>query len=121
MALQIEVHPRFSQKGLRAFCRQHNIIVVAYASLGCGALLSHSTVQRIAQQCGQTPAQVGLCKHALTLKPAPCLRALHPSTMPGSRAASDAQAMLSKLEQRRTSGAAGSMLPFEFKAIGRST
>ena len=59
--MQIEVHPRFSQKGLRAFCKEQNITVVAYASLGCGALLSHGTVQQIAQQCGQTPAQVNFC------------------------------------------------------------
>ena len=81
--MQIEVHPRFSQKGLRAFCKQQNIIVVAYASLGCGALLSHNTVQRIAQQCGQTPAQVCFCICASPLKPANRLRALHPTTVSG--------------------------------------
>ena len=91
--MQIEVHPRFSQKGLRAFCKEQNITVVAYASLGCGALLSHGTVQRIAQQSGQTPAQVGLCMGSLPLKPAPCVRALLSPKMPGSCADSVAHAI----------------------------
>ena len=57
-AVQIEVHPRYPQRELRGFCKQHSIAVVAYASLGCGDLLSHSTVQQTAQECARTPAQV---------------------------------------------------------------
>lgn len=56
--VQIEVHPRFQQTALRAFCKQHSIAVVAYASLGCGNLLDDETVCSIAEDIGKTPAQV---------------------------------------------------------------
>jgi len=60
--VQIEVHPRYPQRELRAFCKQHSIAVVAYASLGCGDLLSNSTVQHIAEACDRTSAQVRVHK-----------------------------------------------------------
>ena len=120
--MQIEVHPRFSQKGLRAFCKQQNIAVVAYGSLGCVALLSHNAVQQIAQQCGQTPAQVGLCKYTLPLRAALRLRALHPVAMRGSRTGFGACAPPTCTpEQRCTIGAAASMVSLNFKATERST
>ena len=56
--VQMEVHPRYPQRELREFCKQQSIAVVAYASLGCGDLLSHPTVQQTAQLCARTPAQV---------------------------------------------------------------
>ena len=56
--VQIEVHPRCPQRELRAFCQQHSIAVVAYASLGCGDLLTHPTVRLIAHEVDRTPAQV---------------------------------------------------------------
>ena len=56
--VQIEVHPRYPQRELRALCQQHSIAVVAYASLGCGDLLTHPTVRLIAHEVDRTPAQV---------------------------------------------------------------
>ena len=118
--MQIELHPRFAQKGLRVYCKQHDIIVVAYASLGCGALLSHKTVQRIAQQCGQTPAQVGLCMYCLPLKATIRLRALHLTTMPGSCAdLNEHEMLIRKPEQGHTSRTAASMSSSEPKAPRR--
>ncbi len=58
--VQIEVHPRYPQKELRAFCQHHSIAVMAYASLGCGDLLTHPTVRLIAYEVDRTPAQVRL-------------------------------------------------------------
>lgn len=60
LLVQIEVHPRLQQRELRQFCKMHDIQVVAYASLGCGELLSHSTVKSVAGEAGKTPAQVRL-------------------------------------------------------------
>ena len=54
---QVECHPRFQQRSLRRFCREHSIAVVAYTSLGCGELLADPTVQRVAAEAGVTPAQ----------------------------------------------------------------
>jgi diketogulonate reductase-like aldo/keto reductase len=56
--LQVEVHPKMPQTALRAFCAEHGIAVVAYASLGCGQLLTEPVVQQVAQRTGKTPAQV---------------------------------------------------------------
>lgn len=45
------------QRELRAFCSDHSIAVVAYCSLGSGALLQDPTVQAVAASTGVTPAQ----------------------------------------------------------------
>ncbi|KAK9806495.1 hypothetical protein WJX73_003530 [Symbiochloris irregularis] len=58
MVNQIEVHPLYQQRPLREYCKANNIQVVAYASLGCGELLSNETVLGIAQSLGKTAAQV---------------------------------------------------------------
>ena len=55
---QIEVHPLYQQREVRAWCERHGIAVVAYASLGCGELLQHPTVLAIAQDLAISPAQV---------------------------------------------------------------
>ncbi|PSC74818.1 glyoxal reductase-like [Micractinium conductrix] len=54
---QVECHPRWQQRELRAFCSDHSIAVVAYCSLGSGALLQDPTVQAVAASTGVTPAQ----------------------------------------------------------------
>jgi hypothetical protein len=56
---QIEVHPRYPQREVRQLCARLGIAVVAYASLGCGALLRDPTVTSIAAHCNKTPSQVG--------------------------------------------------------------
>lgn len=63
------MHPRYQQAALRAFCSQHGIAVVAYASLGCGRLLAHDTVLALARKLGRPAAQawvLPICMHACT-------------------------------------------------------
>lgn len=57
---QVEVHPFFPQRALRAFCRTHGILVQAYSSLGQNdpTLREHPVVLAIAAHRGMTPAQV---------------------------------------------------------------
>ena len=55
---QVEFHPACQQKELMSLCKQHKIQLVAYASLGVGALLTHPIVQDVARGCSRTPAQV---------------------------------------------------------------
>lgn len=66
---QIEMHPLLPQHGLLKWCKEHNIGVVAYRSLGGGAsslkdgklpLLSHPVLQGIAQNHRASPAQAVL-------------------------------------------------------------
>lgn len=54
---QVECHPRYQQRELRAFCAAQGIAVQAYASLGCGALLGEPAVCGVAASAGVTPAQ----------------------------------------------------------------
>lgn len=60
MVNQFEVHPLHPSTALRQLCASRGIAVVAYASLGCGALLKHPAVVELARQAGKQPAQVGL-------------------------------------------------------------
>ncbi len=55
---QIEVHPMRQCRQLRAQCAAAGVAVVAYASLGCGALLKERVVHDVAARLGKTPAQV---------------------------------------------------------------
>eukprot|EP01024_Parvocaulis_polyphysoides_P041016 TRINITY_DN37516_c0_g1_i2.p2 TRINITY_DN37516_c0_g1~~TRINITY_DN37516_c0_g1_i2.p2 ORF type:complete len:199 (-),score=33.56 TRINITY_DN37516_c0_g1_i2:174-770(-) len=55
---QIEVHPRFPNTEVRKFCKENNIQVVAYASLGCGELLQHNVVEQVSVKSEKSPAQV---------------------------------------------------------------
>eukprot|EP01116_Phalansterium_solitarium_P013829 TRINITY_DN31257_c0_g1_i1.p1 TRINITY_DN31257_c0_g1~~TRINITY_DN31257_c0_g1_i1.p1 ORF type:complete len:343 (-),score=64.97 TRINITY_DN31257_c0_g1_i1:215-1243(-) len=66
---QVECHPYFRQEEMREFCGPKGIQVVAYSPLGSPgveypgdppkpALLSDSTVARIAEKNGKSPAQV---------------------------------------------------------------
>ncbi|KAI8477485.1 MAG: NADP-dependent oxidoreductase domain-containing protein [Monoraphidium minutum] len=57
-ANQFEVHPRRPAAALRALCAAEGVAAVAYASLGCGALLSEPAVAAVAAEAGRTPAQV---------------------------------------------------------------
>lgn len=60
---QIELHPRFQQKKLRAFHAQHNIATESWSPLGQGKLLDDPTITAIAEKYGKTPAQVVLRWH----------------------------------------------------------
>ncbi|CUA80671.1 aldo/keto reductase [Anoxybacillus suryakundensis] len=59
MVNQVEFHPRFTQKPLLAFCKQHDIQFEAWSPLMRGGeLLNEPTLVNIAQKYNKTPAQV---------------------------------------------------------------
>lgn len=69
---QIEVSPFLQQRGVRALCARHGIVVEAYSPLTKGARLAHPEVKRIAQAVNATPAQVLLSwglQHGLVVLP----------------------------------------------------
>ncbi|GAC96418.1 hypothetical protein PHSY_003998 [Pseudozyma hubeiensis SY62] len=57
---QIECHPFFAQKELRAACDSHSIIVQAYCPLARGQYYGDATLQKVAAETGKTEAQVML-------------------------------------------------------------
>jgi 2,5-diketo-D-gluconate reductase A len=60
---QVELHPRFQQKALRAFHQEAGIVTEAWAPLGRGGLLDDPVIQAIAGKHGRTPAQIVLRWH----------------------------------------------------------
>lgn len=60
---QIELHPLYQQKELRAFHAKHNIKTEAWSPLGQGQIISHPTIKRIADKYERTPAQIILRWH----------------------------------------------------------
>jgi alcohol dehydrogenase (NADP+) len=68
--LQVEMHPYLAQPELVSFCREHKIVITAYAPLGSAGrpdhlkasdepvLLSDPIIAQIAAEHGATPAQV---------------------------------------------------------------
>ena len=61
--VQVESHPYLPEWELLEFCRQHGIIVLAFAPLGHGMepkVLEDSVITGIAQRLQKTPAQVAL-------------------------------------------------------------
>jgi 2,5-diketo-D-gluconate reductase A len=60
---QVEVHPWFPNDALRAYAREHGIMVEAWAPLVQGKGLTDPVVTRIAAGLGRTPAQVILRWH----------------------------------------------------------
>jgi 2,5-diketo-D-gluconate reductase A len=60
---QIELHPRFQQKALRAFHEQHGIKTESWSPLGRGGLLRESALVEIAAKHKKTPAQVVIRWH----------------------------------------------------------
>ncbi|WP_099221530.1 aldo/keto reductase [Listeria costaricensis] len=58
MVNQIELHPLLSQEPLRAFCKEHDIVVEAWSPLGSGQLLQNAELQKIADKYGKSVAQV---------------------------------------------------------------
>lgn len=55
---QVELHPRFQQRELRAFHARHGIATQSWSPLGQGTLLTHPVVTAVAQKHRRTPAQV---------------------------------------------------------------
>jgi len=60
---QIELHPRFQQKALRAFHQKHGIVTQSWSPLGQGRLLDERAIGAIARGHGKTPAQTILRWH----------------------------------------------------------
>jgi 2,5-diketo-D-gluconate reductase A len=60
---QIELHPRFQQKALRAFHDQRGIKTESWSPLGRGGLLSELVLVEIAARHRETPAQVVIRWH----------------------------------------------------------
>ena len=60
---QIELHPKFQQKALRAFHDQKGIKTESWSPLGRGGLLSESALVDIAAKHRKTPAQVVIRWH----------------------------------------------------------
>lgn len=60
---QIELHPRFQQKELRAFHEKHNIATESWGPLGQGSLVADEKLAAIGRKYGKTPAQVILRWH----------------------------------------------------------
>ncbi|AGF71835.1 aldo/keto reductase [Corynebacterium halotolerans] len=57
---QVELHPGFSQAGLRALHEELGIVTEAWAPLGRGIVLMNPVLDDIAIRVGRTPAQVAL-------------------------------------------------------------
>jgi 2,5-diketo-D-gluconate reductase A len=55
---QIELHPDFQQREVRAFHDKHKIATQSWSPLGQGKLLGHPVIADIAGKLGRTPAQV---------------------------------------------------------------
>ena len=55
---QVEFHPRLQQESLRAFCKEHNIQLEAWAPLMQGGLLEDQTIAKIAEKYGKSNSQV---------------------------------------------------------------
>src|ERR1700744_4356748 len=60
---QIELHPRFQQKVLRAAHAKHGIVTESWSPLGRGALLDDPVIGAVAKKHGKTPAQVVIRWH----------------------------------------------------------
>lgn len=54
---QVELHPWLQQAELRAWHAEHGMVTEAWSPLAQGALLDDSTIARIAESHGRTPAQ----------------------------------------------------------------
>lgn len=60
---QIELHPHFQQKDLRAFHEKHNIITEAWSPLARGIVFTDKVITDIAKKYQKTPAQIILRWH----------------------------------------------------------
>ena len=60
---QVELHPRFQQRALRAVHRALGIVTEAWSPLAQGGLLRDATIAAVARKHGRTPAQVILRWH----------------------------------------------------------
>lgn len=55
---QIEVHPHYQEKELRAFCADNGIAVVSWSPLGRGSGVNIPEIAGLGRDLGKTPAQI---------------------------------------------------------------
>lgn len=55
---QIELSPKLTQEEVRAFCKEHHIVVEAWSPLMNGELLTNETIIELAEKYERTPAQI---------------------------------------------------------------
>jgi len=60
---QVELHPRFQQRALRAFHAERGIATESWSPLGQGEVLRDATIVEVARKHGRTPAQVVIRWH----------------------------------------------------------
>jgi 2,5-diketo-D-gluconate reductase A len=60
---QIELHPRFQQRALRAYHAKHGIATESWAPLGRAHLLDDPVIRKLAVKHGRTPAQIVIRWH----------------------------------------------------------
>jgi 2,5-diketo-D-gluconate reductase A len=60
---QVELHPRFQQRELRAFHAERGIATESWSPLGQGGLIDDPAIARLARKHGKTPAQVVIRWH----------------------------------------------------------
>ena len=60
---QIEVHPYFTNEGVREYGQDHGIATEAWSPIAQGEVLDDTVITRIADNIGKTPAQVVLRWH----------------------------------------------------------
>jgi 2,5-diketo-D-gluconate reductase A len=60
---QVELHPSFQQRALRAFHEKHGIRTQSWSPLGVGAALKDPVITRLAEMYGKTAAQIVIRWH----------------------------------------------------------
>lgn len=60
---EIEMHPYYQQKELRAWCAANNIRIIAWSPIGRSAPLEHPTIVTLSRALGKTPTQIVLRWH----------------------------------------------------------
>jgi 2,5-diketo-D-gluconate reductase A len=60
---QVELHPRFQQRALRAFHAERGIATESWSPLGQGEVLRDPTIAEVARKHGRTPAQIVIRWH----------------------------------------------------------
>ena len=60
---QIELHPGFAQRELRAFHERHGIATESWSPLAQGKAVQEKVIQELARKHGKTPAQITLRWH----------------------------------------------------------
>ena len=60
---QIERHPKFQQRAIRDFHKQHDIHIESWSPLGQSQILKDETIGGIAKKHGKTPAQIVIRWH----------------------------------------------------------